>query len=78
LAIRSATAARASVNGWDANIRGDARKRGVSFDQRYDTVVQMQEKRARTWEIELPTGGYEVLIACGDAAGVMIRLYRAE
>jgi len=54
--------------GWDMDIRGDARKRGVSFDQRYDTVVQMQERGARTWEIELPTGGYRVFVACGDAA----------
>jgi hypothetical protein len=54
--------------GWDADIKGDARKRGVSFDQRYDTVVQMQEGAARTWGIELPTGGYRVFVACGDAA----------
>jgi len=54
--------------GWDMDITGAARKRGVSFDQRYDTVVQMQESGARTWEIELPTGGYTVFVACGDAA----------
>jgi hypothetical protein len=54
--------------GWDVDIKGDARKRGVSFDQRYDTVVQMQERGARTWEIELATGGYKVFVACGDAA----------
>ncbi len=53
--------------GWDQDITGAARKRGVSFDQRYDTVVQMQESGARTWEIELPTGGYKVFVACGDA-----------
>ncbi len=54
--------------GWDMDITGAARKRGVSFDGRYDTVVQMQESGARTWEIELPTGGYKVFVACGDAA----------
>ncbi len=56
------------IYGWDMDITGAARKRGVSFDARYDTVVQMQESGARTWEIELPTGGYKVFVACGDAA----------
>jgi len=56
--------------GWDMDIRGASRKRGVSFDQRYDTVVQMQEGAPATWEIALPTGGYKVFVACGDAAYV--------
>jgi hypothetical protein len=54
--------------GWDMNITGDARERNVNVDQRYDTVVQMQEGDPRTWEIELPKGSYEIFVACGDAA----------
>jgi hypothetical protein len=53
--------------GWDMDIQGDSRRRGVSSDPRYDTVVQMQEGDPRTWEIELPAGGYQLFIACGDA-----------
>jgi hypothetical protein len=53
--------------GWDKNITSASRKRGVSFDQRYDTVVQMQESGTATWEIALPVGGYRIFVACGDA-----------
>ncbi len=52
--------------GWDADIQGDTRKRGRNSDQRYDTLAQMQERDPRTWEIELPRGGYSIFIACGD------------
>ncbi len=52
--------------GWDMDIQGDARERNTTSDQRYDTLVQMQEGEARTWEIELPNGGYDVFLACGD------------
>ncbi len=52
--------------GWDADIQGDSRERNSSIDQRYDTLVQMQEGDPRTWEIELPNGGYDLFIACGD------------
>jgi hypothetical protein len=54
--------------GWDESITGDARERSANTDQRYDTLVQMQEGDPRTWEIELPNGGYEVFVACGDAS----------
>ena len=53
--------------GWDEDIQADARERSANTDQRYDTVVQMQEGDPRTWEIELPNGSYELFIACGDA-----------
>ncbi len=52
--------------GWDVDIQGDARTRGRNSDQRYDTLIQMQESGPTTWEIELPKGGYRVFIACGD------------
>ncbi|MBN2183445.1 MAG: LamG domain-containing protein [Sedimentisphaerales bacterium] len=54
--------------GWDQDIQNDARERNANTDQRYDTVVQMQEGDPRTWEIELPDGSYELFIACGDAS----------
>jgi hypothetical protein len=54
--------------GWDADIQGDARQRGRNSDPRYDTVLQMQEGDPRTWEIELPNGGYSVFLAAGDPA----------
>ena len=54
--------------GWDQDIQGDSRERNTNLDQRYDTVVQMDEAGPRTWEIELPSGSYELFIACGDAA----------
>jgi hypothetical protein len=54
--------------GWDDNITGDARERNTSTDQRYDTLVQMQEGEPMVWEIELPNGGYDVFLACGDPA----------
>jgi hypothetical protein len=55
--------------GWDADITGDSRRRGMASDARYDTVVQMQEGgAAHVWEIELPTGAYTVFLACGDSA----------
>jgi len=54
--------------GWDENITGDARERSANIDQRYDTLVQMQEGDPRTWEIELPNGAYDVFVACGDAS----------
>ena len=52
--------------GWDRDIQGDSRRRGRSLDQRYDTLVQMQEDGPTTWEIELPNGGYTAFVACGD------------
>ncbi len=54
------------VYGWDRDIQGDSRRRGRSLDQRYDTLVQMQESGPTTWEIELPNGGYTAFVACGD------------
>ncbi|MBN1507999.1 MAG: LamG domain-containing protein [Sedimentisphaerales bacterium] len=52
--------------GWDRDIQSDARKRGRSADQRYDTIVQMQENGPTTWEIEVPPGVYNLYLACGD------------
>ncbi len=49
--------------GWDVDIQGDSRERNSSIDQRYDTLVQMQEGDPRTWEIELPNGGYDLFIS---------------
>jgi len=54
--------------GFDVDIQGDARERNSNLDQRYDTLVQMQKGDSRTWEIELPNGGYDVFVACGDAS----------
>ena len=53
--------------GWDQDIQGDARERNANSDQRYDTIVQFQEDGiAKTWEIELPNGSYELFVACGE------------
>jgi hypothetical protein len=51
--------------GWDQDITGNMRVRGAGTDP-YKTLAQMQEGAARTWEIALPIGVYNLFLACGD------------
>jgi hypothetical protein len=54
--------------GWNMDVTSASRRRGVSSDLRYDTVIQMQETSTpATWEIAVPNGLYSIFLACGDA-----------
>jgi len=52
--------------GWDTDVQGGAGERNYSSDQRYDTLIEMPGEEPITWEIEVPNGGYDVFLACGD------------
>jgi hypothetical protein len=52
--------------GWDTDVQGGVGERNYSSDQRYDTLIEMQGELPITWEIEVPNGGYDVFLACGD------------
>lgn len=57
--------------GWNtSNTRNTYdRNSSRSADQRYDTVSYMQASRgARSWEIVVPNGTYQVLVVAGDAS----------
>ncbi|NJM42719.1 MAG: hypothetical protein HC853_19275 [Anaerolineae bacterium] len=55
--------------GWSSHNATNTRDRnaGDAPDQRYDTFAFMQRGAARSWEIALPNGHYEVTIVAGDA-----------
>lgn len=55
--------------GWSSNNAVNTRDRNASDapDQRYDTLAFMQRGTARSWEIALPNGHYEVTLVAGDA-----------
>ena len=52
--------------GWNVNITGDSRDRGVHSDQRYDTLIHMHKGSSKTWELEIPNGSYVIEILMGD------------
>nr|MBA3685173.1 nucleoside hydrolase [Planctomycetota bacterium] len=53
--------------GWLGSANGETRERGVHADQRYDTLNHMQNLgTARTWEIALANGEYDVRLVMGD------------
>lgn len=54
--------------GWLGTANPDARDRNVHTDQRYDTFNHMQKAGARTWELAVPNGRYQVRLAMGDPA----------
>ncbi len=57
--------------GWNTTNTSWARDRDSSrsADQRYDTLNYMQASGgARTWEIAVPNGSYQVLVVAGDAS----------
>ncbi|MHC4395701.1 MAG: DNRLRE domain-containing protein [Planctomycetota bacterium] len=50
--------------GWDTT-NGETRDRGADSDQRYDTLNHVN---AKTWEIGLDNGTYDIWLVCGDPA----------
>ncbi len=52
--------------GWNANNSANTRDRNVLADQRFDTLIQMQQKNAYTWEMAVPNGTYQVYTVAGD------------
>jgi hypothetical protein len=53
--------------GWNArNFSYRDRDSSVSPDQRYDTLIHMQQYGTFTWEIEVPNGSYRVKVVSGD------------
>jgi hypothetical protein len=54
--------------GWDADISGHARDRNnpISPDQRYDTLNHTVFYGRVGWEIAVPNGDYEVMLAVGE------------
>jgi N-acetylneuraminic acid mutarotase len=53
--------------GWDAANTSGVRERNKHADQRYDTLNHMQAYGARTWEVTVPNGQYQVHLVAGDA-----------
>jgi hypothetical protein len=55
--------------GWNMDSTGGARNRNNADapDERYDTTQHLEKGEHRIWEIELPNGTYDLLVACGDA-----------
>ncbi len=51
--------------GWDVT-NNESRDRNIHADQRYDTLNHLQKNGAKTWEIALPNGTYNVTIVAGD------------
>jgi hypothetical protein len=56
--------------GWNMDSTGGARNRDNADapDERYDTTNHFEKGEHRIWEIELPNGTYDVLVACGDVS----------
>jgi hypothetical protein len=53
--------------GWNANAAGFTRDRNKNGDQRLDTLIHTQQYGARSWEIAVANGIYEITLAAGDA-----------
>ncbi|MBV9790050.1 MAG: hypothetical protein JOZ51_17820 [Chloroflexi bacterium] len=52
--------------GWNADNSANTRDRNTTTDQRYDTLVRMQNGGNFSWEIAVPEGQYDVRIVAGD------------
>lgn len=52
--------------GWNQSATGFTRDRNVTSDQRFDTLVHMQQYGNRTWELAVPNGTYSVFVMAGD------------
>lgn len=50
--------------GWETGIQDETRQRSGGDDQRYDTIVHLQD--GHTWEIALQNMEYSVYIVAGD------------
>lgn len=54
--------------GWNQNATVGTRDREVLSDQKTDTLNHMQLYGARTWEMSVPNGTYQVHVVMGDAS----------
>ena len=52
--------------GWNASNSANTRERNATADQRYDTLIHMQNNGSFTWEIAVPRGTYTVKFIAGD------------
>jgi hypothetical protein len=53
--------------GWSEDVTGGARNRNLAADERYDTLIHMQQGTSKTWEILLtPNATYTVHLVAGD------------
>ncbi len=52
--------------GWLGGANNNTRNRSGGSDARLRTLNHMQKGAARTWEIAVPNGDYELEIGCGD------------
>jgi hypothetical protein len=52
--------------GWNADNSANTRDRNTTADQRYDTLVRMQNGGNFSWEIAVPEGQFAVRIVAGD------------
>ncbi|MEN1681125.1 MAG: PQQ-dependent sugar dehydrogenase [Planctomycetota bacterium] len=50
--------------GWSSDHIDQARERSLAADQRFDTLIHFEFRRA--WEFALPDGRYEITVAVGD------------
>jgi glucose/arabinose dehydrogenase len=55
--------------GWSEDNQSAARERNnpASRDKRYDTTILLQKSGDKFWEIEVPSGSYELHLVAGDA-----------
>jgi glucose/arabinose dehydrogenase/regulation of enolase protein 1 (concanavalin A-like superfamily) len=58
--------------GWNADNAAQMRDRNnaASPDQRFDTLVHIQEYGTYTWELAVPNGRYHVHAVCGDPSNI--------
>lgn len=58
--------------GWNVSNTGNSADRNSteSLDQRYDTLILMQNKGTFTWEMAVPNGKYAVYLVAGDPIAV--------
>ena len=54
--------------GWDVDISGNTRDRGINADQRLDTIIYAAPSNEYTWTLDVPNGDYFVEISAGDPA----------
>lgn len=52
--------------GWSRDITADARERTGPTDRRYATFIHLEKGTDAIWEIALPNGTYDIVMACGD------------
>ncbi|HEY0603370.1 MAG TPA: hypothetical protein VGD58_10685 [Herpetosiphonaceae bacterium] len=52
--------------GWNADNSANTRDRNTTSDQRYDTLVRMQNGGNFSWEIAVPEGQFAVRVVAGD------------